>query len=175
MARGKGGGKNAAANDDSGFDAGGPDGAARQRREAEKATNGADTSGGDSPGMGHNRVYNGEFIRGAVEQIMAEKAAIKQAMDAARLKCQPQRKKIGALKKSLQESGVGARELVALLKKRKLEQDLEEVTSELDDGQKHEFQQILESLAPFADLALVKAAMTQAEAGAAAAPAEPVH
>lgn len=171
MARGKRG-KGAAANDDTDFDQGGPDGAARQR----KAANGADTTDdGDSPGMGHNRVYDGEYIRGAIEQILAEDASIKAVMDAAKLKTQPQRKKKADIIRGLQKSGVGMREVQTLLKKARLELKLETVTSELDDGQKHEFERILAAMGDFADSPLGAAALAAAEADTAKSAAEPVH
>jgi hypothetical protein len=158
-------GKKAAAND-ADFDQGGPDGPSRLKREAE-----ANGSAGEA-GMGHNRTYDGEYIRGAIEQIMSINAEIDGEKAALAKKLQPKRKHVAKIIKGMVESGMGTREVQTLLKKAKLERRLENVTAELDDDQKAEFQRILEAMGDFGDTPLGAAAIAAADG---ADTAEAVH
>ncbi len=160
-------GKGAAANDDT-FDNGGPDGAARQR-------NGADTEA-ETPGQGHNsKKVDGEYVRGAIEQILAEEAAIKAAKDALSLKLQPQRKKISGIMKGLVQSDISTRVVQTLLKEARLKVKLENVKGELDEGQLAEFESVVEAMGDFAELPLGAAAVAAAEADTGVSAGEPVH
>ncbi len=161
-------GKGAAANDDT-FDNGGPDGAARQRK------NGADTEA-ETPGQGHNsKQIDGEYVRGAIEQILAEEAAIKAAKDALSLKLQPQRKKIAGIVKGLVQSDISTRVVQTLLKEARLKVKLENVKGELDEGQLAEFESVVEAMGDFAELPLGAAAVAAAEADTGVSAGEPVH
>ena len=168
MARGKRG-KGAAANDDTDFDQGGPDGPARLAREA---ANGADT-----PGAGHNsKTIDGEFVRGSIEQILAEEASIKAQKDALSKKLQPQRKKIAGIVKSLVQSNISTRVVQTLLKEARTQVKLENIRSELDDDAKNEFALVKEAMGDFADTELgAHALATAAGADTGASASEPVH
>lgn len=133
--------------DEDDFDQGGADGAAKQR------------------GKGDNsKKFDGALINEALEDIAALELRMAKRLEEANKKNQPDRDKIKQIKDELVESGIPSRELGTLIRKRKLEEKLENIDQKLDDDQKETFASLVEALGSFADSPLGKAALKKAEA-----------
>ena len=129
------------------FDQGGADGAPKQR------------------GKGDNsKKFDGALINEALEDIAALELRMAKRLEEANKKNQPDRDKIKQIKDELVESGIPSRELGTLIRKRKLEEKLENIDQKLDDDQKETFANLVEALGAFADSPLGKAALKKAEA-----------
>ncbi len=126
------------------FDQGGPDGASKQRD--------------------HNtKKFSGDELIELLETITAAQDRIKKRADEASKKSQPDRETITAAKKDLVDSGYPSTELATIIRRHKLQTQLANIDSKLDDDQKETFAQMVEALGDFGELPLGKAALGKAE------------
>lgn len=132
-----------------------------------KPDDGLDLANDDAPktrGKGDNsKRFDAELINEALEDIEGIEARMKKRLEEAQKKNQPDREKIKQIRADIVESGVPAKELATLIRKRRLERNLDNIDASLDDEQKETFANLVQALGEFKDSPLGQAALKRAE------------
>ncbi len=115
--------------------------------KAPAANRGVDEDDGDDKPIGHNtRKFDGDELIELLETITAAEARIKKRAEEASKKSQPDRETIASAKKDMVDSGYPSTELAAIIRRHKLQQQIQNIDSKLDDDQKETFAQMVEAL-----------------------------
>lgn len=130
---------------DDDFDQGGPAGAAKQRGKI-----------GDNA-----KKFDGDELLELLETIEAAEARIKKRAEEASKKSQPDRETIAAAKKDMVASGYPSTELATIIRRHKLQRQLENVDAKLDDEQKETFADMVKALGGLANYPLGQAAIAR--------------
>lgn len=109
---------------------------------------------------GHNsRTFEGKRLADMLDTIAAAQDRIKARMDEASESCQGDRQEIKESKKELVDSGYPSTELATLIRKHKLQRQIDNIDAKLDDEQKETFAAMVEALGQLGDTALGQAAI----------------
>lgn len=110
----------------------------------------------------------GAKLQGFLDRVMEVYGEIDVVMADAKRACAPHREDLKQIKKEANEAGFPAKELNTLIKKHRLEHQIEHIADEFDDEQKERFEDMLHALGELKDLPL-------GEAAAARHPANPAN
>lgn len=100
----------------------------------------------------------GGKLRNLLDRIANVQKDIDGTMDAAKAECAPLREDIGNIKKEANEAGFSRKEFNALVRKDRLEKQIEAIPSQLDEEQKERYDDMLLALGELKDLPLGQAA-----------------